>query len=294
MTSSRRPSHAGFEQLVADKIATYQPEDALEQELVLAELLQQVALAAFADAGFFARAAFHGGTCLRIFFGLRRFSEDLDFVLRKRDPSFAWPPYLEALRARFDAEGLDVDTIDRSALSDAAVKKAFLKTNSLGQLLDVWLPHARDPRRKLRVKLEIDTHPPGEPALETRFLTFPAQRGVTVQTLSSAFAGKLHALLCRSYVKGRDWYDLLWFIERRVAPDLPLLAAALEQHGPWAGQQLDVDGPWLREALGRRIDELDWAAARKDVQRFVPAREQPGVANWSVALFSQQLERLDV
>lgn len=284
-----RPS---FERLVADKIATYGPGDALEQELVLAELLQQLALAALAEAGFFAKAAFHGGTCLRIFFGLRRFSEDLDFVLRETDPGFAWAPYLEALRARFAAEGLEVEATDRSDL-DEAVKKAFLKTDSLGQLLEVRLPHARDGRRKLRVKLEIDTRPPGEAALETRFLTFPEQRGVTVQTLSSAFAGKLHALLCRRYVKGRDWYDLLWFIERKVSPDLPLLAAALDQQGPWAGRRPDVDGPWLLERLGERVDTLDWDVARKDVLRFVPARDQTSVASWSAALFTQRLEELE-
>lgn len=192
-----------IDNVLAEKIATLAPQDALEQEHVLAELMQQIVLAALARAGFFSQAIFHGGTCLRLFFGMHRFSEDLDFMLATPDPDFDWQPYLDSTRSLLTAEGIGVEVLDRSQL-DAAVKKAFLKTSSLGQLLELELPFRRDARRKIRIKLEVDTNPPRGSAVETAFLTFPLTAGVTVQTLCSAFGTKSHALLCRPYTKGRD------------------------------------------------------------------------------------------
>jgi hypothetical protein len=274
-----------------EKIRQYAPQNALEQQNVLQELVQHVVLASLARAGLFKVAAFHGGTCLRMLFDMPRFSEDLDFLLKRPDPGFAWQPYLQQVHREGGLEGIEMEIVDRAEV-EGVVRKAFLKSDSIGKLLLLDLPFARDRRRKIRVKLEIDTNPPAGSAFETRFITFPTTAAITTQQLPSAFATKAHALLCRSYVKGRDWYDLLWYVSRRIVPDLALLGRALDQQGPWAGQNTTVTPTWLVDTLGHRIDNVDWRSARADVARFLPAREQPALATWGRDLFRDQLARL--
>jgi len=280
-----------IEDLLREKLGSYRPQNAIEQEHALQEVMQHYVLAGLARAGLFKEALFHGGTCLRILFGMRRFSEDLDFMLKAPDPGFGWRPYLEAVGELCRQEGIHFELLDRSEL-EGSVRKAFLKTDSIGKVVLLDLPYSRDARRKIRIKLEIDTNPPEGSAFQTAFIGFPVTAAITVQSLESAFGTKSHALLCRRYIKGRDWHDLLWFISRQVAPDLLLLQNAIDQQGSWAGQHQVVTPEWYIESLRARIDAVDWAAARDDVIRFVPARDQEGVALWGQDLFRYHLDRL--
>ena len=125
--------------------------------------------------------------------------------------------------------------------------------------------------------------------MRTSTVTVP----LTTQSLESGFALKLHALLCRPYVKGRDWFDFVWYVARKTRPDLDLLRQALLQQGPWAGQQITVTGRWVRENLEAAIRRIDWAAARNDVQRFLPLAEQDGLRVWEADFFLHQLARLN-
>jgi hypothetical protein len=278
--------------LVAARLREYAPADALEQEHALAEIMQHYVLASLARAGFFSHAAFHGGTCLRILHAMNRFSEDLDFVLKAPGASFNWGPFLARIQRDCADEGIRVDAQGRAA-QETAVRKAFLKTDSIGQILSLELPFARNRPRTIRIKLEVDTNPPAGATLDTRFITFPVTAAVTCMDLVSGFGSKCHALLCRDYAKGRDWYDFIWYTSRRITPNLGLLSRALDQQGPWAGQQITVTGGWLLDALRLRIAAIDWRATADDVARFVRSREQAGLAVWSSALFLQQLETLD-
>lgn len=115
---------------------------------------------------------------------------------------------------------------------------------------------------------------------------------MTTQTLSSGFSLKCHALLCRAYAKGRDWYDFIWYVSRQVRPVLELLGHALDQQGPWAGQSPDVTGAWLIESLRHRVRTVDWQTARRDIQRFLPAIEQPGLELWGGEFFLQVVDQL--
>jgi len=278
--------------LLRDRIRDYAPSNALEQENVLQELVQHYVLASLARARFFAEAAFHGGTCLRILFALNRFSEDLDFLLRTANPRFDWAPYLARIERDGRAEGIAFETTERSRRA-GAVRTAFVKTDLAGPVdRRPDFPFARLPGKKLRVKLEIDCNPPEGSAFETRYIHFPVTVALTTQTLASSFALKSHALLCRSYTKGRDWYDFLWYTSKEIVPDWPLLRNALRQQGPWAGRDMPITPEWYRTALASRIEEIDWAATRDDVIRFVTAREREGIALWDRGLFLQQLERL--
>jgi len=280
-----------LDKVLSARIRDYAPANTVEQENVLQELMQHYVLSSLSRAGMFAQAMFHGGTCLRIVAGMNRFSEDLDFLLKRPDPNFRWQSYLESVRKDCSQEGIPFEVQDKSQ-AGMAVQKAFLKTDSIGKILELDLPFERYKARKIRIKLEIDTNPPAGSTFTTSYITFPVTAPLTTQSLESGFALKLHALLCRPYVKGRDWYDFVWYVARKTKPDLDLLRHALRQQGPWTGQQFKMTTRWVQECMAAAIRRIDWTAARNDVQRFLPLREQEGIRAWSADFFLHQLTRM--
>lgn len=277
--------------VLSARLREYAPVTPVDQENALQELMQHYVLASLSRAGLFTDAMFHGGTCLRIVYAMNRFSEDLDFLLKRADPDFRWQGYLESVRKDCAQEGIAFDVQDKSH-AGSAVQKAFLKTDSIGKILVLDLPFERHRPRTIRIKLEIDVNPPPGSTFTTSYITFPLTAPLTTQSLESGFALKLHALLCRPYVKGRDWYDFVWYVARGTRPDVDLLSHAVHQQGPWAGQQVAVTARWVRDRMEATIRSIDWAAARDDVQRFVPLREQEGLRSWSADFFLYWLARM--
>ncbi|MBI3370784.1 MAG: nucleotidyl transferase AbiEii/AbiGii toxin family protein [Betaproteobacteria bacterium] len=277
--------------VLSAKIRDYAPANPVEQENVLQELMQHYVLSSLARAGMFAQAMFHGGTCLRIVYGMNRFSEGLDFLLKRPDPGFRWQGYLQSVRKDCLQEGIAFEVQDK-AQAGTPVRKAFLKTDSIGKILTLDLPFERYQPRKIRIQLEIDTNPPAGSTFTTSYITFPVTAPVTTQSPESGFALKLHALLCRPYVKGRDWYDFVWYVARKTRPDLSLLRHALQQQGPWAGRKFAVTLSWVQETMDASIRRVKWTVARDDVQRFLPLRDQEGLRAWSVDFFLNQLARM--
>jgi predicted nucleotidyltransferase component of viral defense system len=280
-----------LDKVLSAKLREMAPANAVEQDNVLQELLQLYVLASLSRAGLFTEAIFHGGTCLRIVNGLNRFSEDLDFLLKEPDPAFRWQPYLEAVCADCAGDGIELEYQDKSS-PHTAVRKAFLKTDSLSRMPALSLPFERHATRKFRIKLELDSNPPSGSAFTTSYISFPVTAALTTQTLESSFALKLHALLCRPYTKGRDWYDFVWYVARKTRPDLALLANALEQSGPWSGKGTSFTWPWVNATLRSVIGTIDWALARRDVQRFLPLREQDSLNLWSSDFFLHYAEMM--
>jgi len=164
--------------ILLQRISALGPANAVEQENMLQELMQHLVLASLSRAGFFSVGCFHGGTCLRILYGTSRFSEDLDFLLKKPDSSFRWGPFLEHIRRDCLADGIHFEVQDKKR-TDTVVQKAFLKTDSIGQVLTLDLPFQRDQRKKIRVKLEVDTNPPTGSRFESRYITFPMTAAIT-------------------------------------------------------------------------------------------------------------------
>ena len=277
-------------ELLQERLERYEISDSAQQEQALKEILQELILYALWRNDFFEVAAFQGGTCLRILYGLPRFSEDLDFILCSPDPEFRWSKILSGVAQVLQEFGVVVELADRSR-ADRAVQMAMLKDDSLGGRLDLRFADSA-PGRKLRVKLEVDTNPPTGSGWEQRFHDFPTDFQLQLQDLPSNFALKLHALLCRPYVKGRDWYDLLWYVRRSTLPNLEHLEHALNQYGPWAGEKVRVDGQWLHEALTRKIKALDWSDAARDVAPFLRPTERHGLKLWGVELFVDRTEKL--
>ena len=277
--------------LIQDRLNSYNCKSELEEEHAVREITQEVALAALSRTGFFKYGIFQGGTCLSIFYGLNRFSEDLDFILKQPNPNFILQPHLQSLSEELKAYGYNVEITDRSK-TDIAVRKAFIKDDSLGKVLQLNHEGKTGPFRKIRVKLEVDTNPPSDSETQIKYLDFPFVSSVTAQDKPSLFAGKIHALLCREYIKGRDWYDFLWYTSQGVKINYKFLASALRQQGPWKSQAIDVNLDWCMAELEKSIESIDWKTTANDVQRFVRVAEQPSLNLWSKELFLAQLEKL--
>ena len=277
--------------MIQDRLDGYACRSTLEEEQALREITQEIVLAGLGRTDFFQKAGLQGGTCLRIFHGLNRFSEDLDFALQVPDSSFVLRPYLDVLARELIAYGCSLEMDDRSK-ADQIVRMAFLKDDSLGNLLQLAYRPTTGPSRKLRIKLEVDTDPPAGAAVETKYLDFPFPSAICVFDPPSLFAGKLHALLCREYLKGRDWYDFIWYTARKTPVNHELLACSLEQLGPWHGQRLHVDREWCVHQLRAKIEATDWVQAREDVRRFVKPSETPSLNLWSREFFLAQCDKI--
>lgn len=278
-------------EIIQERLATYGCASAQEEEQALREISQEIILAALGRTDFFNDAGFQGGTCLRIFHGLNRFSEDLEFALRIPDPHFHLTPYLQQVRDELVAYGYALEIEDRSR-SGQTVRKAFLKDQSQGSLLTLAYQPRTGPMRKLRIKLEVDTNPPAGATYLMPILDYPFPAAVRVFDLPSLFAGKMHALLCRDYLKGRDWYDFIWYTARHTPLNHALLSAALNQQGPWAGKTPSTDSKWCIAALTAVIESIDWRKATQDVERFLKPIELPSLALWSREFFLAQCQKL--
>jgi hypothetical protein len=253
--------------------------------------MQEIALYGLWRAGFFEVAAFQGGTSLRILHGLPRFSEDLDFMLQTPDPDFDWSAYLTKLRECFEEYGLQSEALPKGSM-DRAVRTAVLKNNLVVNQLNLqyYKGHAD---RKITIKLEVDANPPAGSGFDYTYLDFPTDFEVCHQDLPSNFALKIHALLCRPYLKGRDWYDFNWYIRQNVSPNFPHLQNALVLYGPWDGQEnLVIDAGWVREELQKKIDSIEWTKAAADVAPFLKLSEQESLKLWDARFFSAKLKKL--
>lgn len=276
--------------LLRQRLKRHPAANAVQEEQALKEMLQELALYALWRSGFFEVAAFQGGTSLHILHGLPRFSEDLDFILLEADPAFRWSHYFESLTGVLEQFGVRCELSERAQM-DRAVREAVLKDNSLGRQLDLSFLDAAKPR-KLKVTLEIDTHPPAGTGTTWHYLDFPVDFEVCAQDLPSNYALKLHALLCRPYVKGRDWFDFAWYRKQKTRPNLPHLAHALNQAGPWKGRDVHVDARWLERALTAKIETIDWPAAAQDVSPFLAAPERASLRLWNQRFFADKVKGL--
>jgi hypothetical protein len=276
--------------LIQKRLAEYKAVGAVDEENALKEIVQEIILFALWQADFFEVAAFQGGTSLRILHGLNRFSEDMDFILLEPDAAFSWQPFLEKLGEISKEFGIEPEALDKARM-EQRVKKAVIKDTSIASQLNLRFMDDLN-GRKLKIKLEIDCNPPAGSGFEYSYLDFPVDFEVCHQDMSSNFALMIHALLCRGYLKGRDWYDFSWYIAQGVKPNLLLLQNALVQYGPWQGEALEIDEMWLVNAMREKIASIDWKDAAADVERFLKPVEQKSLSLWSERFFMSKLGQL--
>jgi len=244
------------------------------------EVMQEIALAGLHRGGFFDKAAFYGGTCLRIFYGLPRFSEDLDFSLLKPDQNFTFEPYFRALKQEFSAFGFEVELTQKQKTASTGIASAFLKKNA--SIYDLKVSG----QKVLKIKFEVDTDPPLGFATEEKLLIQPYSFYAKCFAMPDLYAGKMHAVLYRQWqnrVKGRVWFDFEWYVRQGTAMNLTHFSERARQSGHLGSAELtSVDFLTL---LQTRIKRLDVASARQDVARFV--KDPKALEIWSQDYFLQ-------
>lgn len=265
----------------------------LKKKDFLREILQQSALLGLARQNFFEHAAFYGGTCLRILYGLDRFSEDLDFSLLKPNLQFDFKPFLEGCKKELASFGFHVDTQVKE--KESVISSAFLKANTLKLLMTIEETDrikGIHPEEKISIKLEIDMDPPSGFEIETRLVSQPLPFYVVSYIQKDLFAGKMHALLCRERkinVKGRDWYDLIWFIKNKIPVHLSHLTNRMIQSENLE-QDASLDHPKLLTLIKHKIANINWEQAKNDVKPFISDHQQLNL--WSQEFFNDLIMQL--
>ena len=225
------------------------------------EVNQQVILAGLYHGGFFDKAAFYGGTCLRIFHGLQRFSEDMDFSLLESDAHFDFTQYFQPIIDEFTALGRRVEIRKKDKKNFGKVESAFLKDNT--DVYDVSF----QTEKSIKIKIEVDTNPPLRFSTEQKLLLEPRSFMTRCFTLPDLFAGKMHALVYRAWknrVKGRDWYDFEWYVRHKVPLDFTHLQERIKEFNGQEKSEQD-----FLEDLKQRLASSDINQVKEDVLPFV-------------------------
>jgi predicted nucleotidyltransferase component of viral defense system len=283
-------------EFILDLIKKYEPKSKNDYENALHEIIQELALVGLWRSKFFEVGAFYGGTSLRILYGLDRFSEDLDFSLLKPDRSFNLHPYLQAIQNELMISGLETKVEQKIKHPDAKIHSAFLKTNTLETLIRIGfskqekrITHINE---VMKIKIEVDIDPPLGFSTETIALLRPLPFSVKTYCREDLFAGKMHALLFREYkvrVKGRDWYDWVWYMTQNTPLHLTHLEERMRQSGNWHRKE-----PLTKEAffelLEQKIMHLNIQAAIADILPFI--RDRRKIEIWSKDFFLSLLPKL--
>lgn len=264
----------------------------------LREVLQEIILNSLSKAGFFSEATFYGGTALRILYNLPRFSEDLDFSLLEVNPDFQIAPYEQAIIEGLKSYGFVIDIQMKEKSQKSAIASAFIKGNTLEHLLNISVPNEilstihKD--QNVKIKLEVDTNPPLDFKTESKTLLRPTPYRINSMTKPCLFAGKMHALLCRSWVsrpKGRDWFDLVWYLSQETPLDLIHLESRLKQSCKWINNSETIELPERLNAknvvdlLKQRIDTVDFEKAKDDVSKFIKDKSELDI--WDREFFKE-------
>ncbi len=267
-----------------------------DYENALKEIMQEVALLGLWRAKFYEHVAFYGGTALRILYGLDRFSEDLDFSLLEARKEFELSPYLKAVAAELRGFGFSVSIEEGKKTKDSSIESAFIKAGTKEHLIRINVPEVVADRIQknmmMTIKLEVDTDPPGGFHTEAKTLLQPIPFSVNTYQRPDLFAGKIHAILQRSWkgrVKGRDYYDFIWYLGNRIPVNLSHLEQRLRQSGGWTGENsLKIED--LGNLLKEKFSSLDIAAAKKDVAPFI--RDSAALELWTKKFFVELIPRI--
>jgi predicted nucleotidyltransferase component of viral defense system len=271
--------------LFDEMLSRYETRTSADVANALREVMQQTTLAALYRGGFFSKAAFYGGTCLRLFHGSERFSEDMDFSLLAPDDTFSLENYFEPIASEFKALGRDITIVKKTKLRATNIESAFLKDDTA-----VYNLHFNT-EKKVKIKIEVDIHPPPGFSTVQELSLLPFSFMTRCYSLPDLYAGKMHALLFRVWrerVKGRDWFDWEWYVRKGVVLNLAHFCERARQFGSWTGGELtrDVFFRLLRE----RIEATNMELAKADVFPFIKNPEILEI--WSSDYFLRLMERI--
>jgi predicted nucleotidyltransferase component of viral defense system len=288
-----------MDNVVLDMLESYPCETEDDYKNALKEIMQEIALLGLWRAKFFEHALFYGGTALRILYQLPRFSEDLDFCLLKGDKNFDLSPYHRAIKTELESFGFTVTIEAKEKNTETQIESAFIKASTKIHLMKIKAPEEISSKvqgnQVLKIKIELDTDPPGDFSIQMKNLLRPVPFQVKTMPMTDLFAGKCHACLVREWknrVKGRDFYDFLWYLRRKTPLNLQHLKARLVQSGNWEeGKDLTLEK--TKALFLKKFSTLDFEKAKRDVHPFLNERERAGLELWSAEFFISSLDQLE-
>lgn len=281
--------------MIKEWIAEYKPQNTDDVLSALREIMQEVALAGLSRTDFFEKAAFYGGTALRIFYDLDRFSEDLDFSLLESDFDFSLEPYFDAIITEFKSIGMQVSIREKEKKENTTIDSAFLKSETEWKelILEDIVKQAgiKSTNRVMKIKIEVDRRPPLGFTTENKLLTRPFSFYVKCFDRPSLFAGKMHALLFRKWnnrVKGRDWYDLEWYLKKGIPLDLYHFTLRAKDTGDWTKETLTQDD--VLNLLREKFKVVSFDKVKADVIPFI--KDDTLLEIWSEQYFNDLVDKL--
>ena len=282
--------------IIEKLLENYKPKTKNEYEKAIQEIVQEISLLGLWRAKFFEHAAFYGGTSLRILYGLNRFSEDLDFSLLKPNPKFDLVPFLKSVEEELEISGLNVKVDHKVKNPESTIRSAFLKAGTLETFISIGLSDSLKKHTQsnevIKIKVELDIDPPTGFSTEIKYLIKPIPFPVRSYVPEDLFAGKLHAVLCRLYkirVKGRDWYDLIWYVSKGFKLNLAHLEIRMRQSGHYLDDESLSKIKFL-SILEEKILGLNIHAAKEDIRRFISNQKE--IEAWSKEFFLSLLPRI--
>jgi hypothetical protein len=284
-------------QAIIDLLEKYNLQTSSDYENALKEIIQESALVGLWRSGFYEQAAFYGGTALRIFYGLNRFSEDLDFTLLNKNSTFQLGKYLKAIEEELLSLGFSIEIIKKEKKGKSHIDSAFLKGDTLENIIQIGAPEdivEMIPNGKIsKIKLEVDIDPPDTFLTENKFLLEPIPCSVKIISPDYLFAGKMHALLFRKWknrVKGRDWYDLIWFVKKEMPLNLLHLQRRIEQSESINKFEMNLE--ILKKLYLESVDNLNIDNAKRDVIPFIKNSSEIDI--WSKQFFIHLAENIKI
>jgi predicted nucleotidyltransferase component of viral defense system len=280
--------------MITEWIQSYNPQNEEEVTSAVREIMQEITLAGLSRTDFFNKAAFYGGTALRIFYGLDRYSEDLDFSLLENDTEFSLEPYFSAIITEFSSMGLQINIREKDKRQTSNIESAFLKSETLWQELvleDVVTQLKIKSNKSIKIKIEVDRQPPKDFSTEEKLLLRPFSFYVKCYTRPSLFAGKIHAILYRKWktrVKGRDWYDMEWYIRKGIPLDVKHFLTRAQDTNDWKDKTITQDQ--ILQLLRDKINSVSIDQVKIDVVRFI--NDEQKLAIWSKPYFLDLIERM--
>lgn len=286
-------------QIIDQMLKKYDISTLEDKKHAIKEIIQEIVLAGLSRANFFSKAAFYGDTALRIFYDLDRFSEDLDFSLLVSNPNFCFDTFIPALRDEVESLGLKLEIEEKIKTQKSQIKSVFLRGDTKEHFLlfypnmdqDLSMLHADE---KIKVKFEIDINPPNFATTEMKYRLLPSPYQVRLYDLPSLFAGKIDAVLRRNWktrIKGRDFYDYIYFLAMDVPVNIKHLKARLVQ-SDFINPNFILSRESLIELLKNRFNNVDFEEAKKDVLPFIKDIKKLDI--WSAEFFINITEKISI
>ncbi len=282
--------------VIEQMLKSYHVENIYDRKNAMKEIMQEIVLCGLSRAGFFKKAAFYGGTALRIFYGLDRFSEDLDFSLEAEELDFDLGSYFPVLEKEVKSFGLNVEIQEKVKTKESTIRSAFLKGSTKEHLLlfyaDEKVAGSVSRHETVRIKFEVDVNPPAYATFEHKYRLLPVPYEVKMYDMPSLFAGKIHAVICRAWqsrIKGRDLYDYIFYLSRGAAVNQKHLRERLID-SKYITADADCSLNETKKMLAERFDSIDYVQARRDVEPFI--HDTSVLDAWSSEFFRQITDRL--